>query len=695
MKYNVQFHILLVVLALFSCNIDNEQNVNCTSADIDENIIQSFDEMFLLGNQKITLSKLEATIDSLENMNFCYSNTKAHSLILDLEYRLLQKTQNEKRYLNYLNKNLKNLLRLKNPNFELLANLYMRRGDWFYQKKMYQIAYLDILKSKDYLDKISDTCFIAYFHYRMGMIHFFQQYYTESRNEFMKSLELYSSQCLEQNICKTRVQEIYNNIALTYQNEKNYDSSIVYLRKGLNFIKNIKKESQPEIDYYKNGEKNMYLNLFATFKNLDLQDSMIVYLENAANIVTEKDDYQINDELEVDFLEWYLIKNDFESFKTANERLKKRLNTLNKNLNIRYLKINRDYYEKINDWKLALQFHKQLDDLLNELNRERELVIRNNFDLYETIYQNQLKYEIEARENKSRQSRLQLLAIFSVLLLISIAIIVLIYIKSLKKSKNLIQLNHELSTVIKSLNDANKKLDHLNKQKNDFLSITAHDLRNPISAIYSITELIDNKISQEELEYFISLIKKSSENALVLINQIMKSAKDNNNSIQIEKSEFYTIVEIVKEVTSVIRFKAQDKKQEIIEEITNPTDTIFVDKMLFNRVLTNILSNAIKYSNPNQKIKIKTYSKETKAYFEIIDEGIGIPKELQSEIFKLNSNKIGRVGTSGEETFGWGLHISKQIVEAHNGKIYFISEEQKGTTFTIEIPIAEENSMAN
>ncbi|MCZ2139954.1 MAG: sensor histidine kinase, partial [Bacteroidia bacterium] len=107
-----------------------------------------------------------------------------------------------------------------------------------------------------------------------------------------------------------------------------------------------------------------------------------------------------------------------------------------------------------------------------------------------------------------------------------------------------------------------------------------------------------------------------------------------------------------------------------------------VDKMW--RVFSNILANAIKFSNKNSVITISTHANDKKVLIVFKDEGIGIPLEKQKDIFNTYAMK-GQQGTSGEVSYGMGMFICKQIVEAHGGKIWFDSIENKGTTFYVEL----------
>ncbi|MBK7427455.1 MAG: ATP-binding protein [Saprospiraceae bacterium] len=103
-------------------------------------------------------------------------------------------------------------------------------------------------------------------------------------------------------------------------------------------------------------------------------------------------------------------------------------------------------------------------------------------------------------------------------------------------------------------------------------------------------------------------------------------------------------------------------------------------------MFNNLIANAIKFSPENSEIQISLKKSGQTAICKIKDQGIGIPEEIKHQIFDLFT-EAKRSGTSGEQSFGLGLAISKQIIESHQGKIWFESEEDEGTTFFIELPL--------
>jgi signal transduction histidine kinase len=237
---------------------------------------------------------------------------------------------------------------------------------------------------------------------------------------------------------------------------------------------------------------------------------------------------------------------------------------------------------------------------------------------------------------------------------------------------------------LQQLEDTNKALAITTRQKDQILSTVAHDLRTPISNISSITELIQSDhLSQADKANFLRMIGHSSRSALHLINDLLQ-----NSDTQVRQSHF-EIIELNQLFNSWIpslQLRANDKHIQILTHFFSAPIDISIDVDRIERVINNLVNNAIKFSPDGSKIFIQITADSKYARITVTDQGIGIPKEKQELVFDMFS-KAQRVGTSGEKSFGMGLSICKQIIEQHQGNISVQSEEHKGSTFTVELPI--------
>ena len=175
------------------------------------------------------------------------------------------------------------------------------------------------------------------------------------------------------------------------------------------------------------------------------------------------------------------------------------------------------------------------------------------------------------------------------------------------------------------------------------------------------------------------MLATSGNNALKLIDSMLhaKPAMD---------MELLHLDELVTYSVGLMQYRAKVKRQSLVLNV-EPV-AVLADREKMWRVINNLIVNAIKFSYEGKSIYITLMKRDGKALLSVKDEGVGIPSSMKGEIFHLFALE-GRTGTSGEESFGLGLSISKQIVDAHNGKIWFESEQGKGTTFFVELPMTE------
>lgn len=221
-------------------------------------------------------------------------------------------------------------------------------------------------------------------------------------------------------------------------------------------------------------------------------------------------------------------------------------------------------------------------------------------------------------------------------------------------------------------------------EKDRILNAVAHDLRSPLSGISGISKmmLMDEKLDDNSKEMF-QLIDQSASSSLRLIGDLMQT------NISVEEHYHFKQVDLNKLISQslqILFFTAKEKG--IVINMHLPVETLIInaDQDKFERVITNLVTNAIKFSRQGTAVNIVLENKNQKAIFTVQDHGIGIPQQMQEKVFDLFT-VAKRKGTNGEKSFGIGLAITKKIVELHKGKIFFETEESKGTRFIVELPL--------
>lgn len=250
------------------------------------------------------------------------------------------------------------------------------------------------------------------------------------------------------------------------------------------------------------------------------------------------------------------------------------------------------------------------------------------------------------------------------------------------------RLNNELANLQRELAKKNAELERLNEQKNQFLGIAAHDLRNPLNAILMYSEFLLDEASEaldeEQLE-FVSIIRSSSEFMLRLVNNLLDVAKIESGKLQLDLAST-DLKSLVERNISVNRALASRKQIELSLTCVGDIPTLVVDPSKIEQVLNNLVTNAIKFSEPGSAVKVLLEEKETQVILSVRDHGPGIPPEELDKLFQ-PFQKTSVRATGGEQSTGLGLAIVRKIVQGHQGEIWVESERGKGSVFYVSLPM--------
>ncbi len=232
----------------------------------------------------------------------------------------------------------------------------------------------------------------------------------------------------------------------------------------------------------------------------------------------------------------------------------------------------------------------------------------------------------------------------------------------------------------------------IEKMKTEFVSLAAHQLRTPLSAIkWTLKMLLDGDLGEitKEQKGFIEKTYQSNERIISLINDLLDVTRIEEGRYIYNPQPF----QIEKVVQSVIDFYQEEiKKKKLKFEFKKPKKKlpkVKIDAEKMKLVIQNLLDNAIRYTSLGGEVTVSLKDIKKGIEFQIHDTGVGIPKDQQERVFTKffrAANAI-RMDTEGS---GLGLYIAKNIIEAHDGKIWFESQEEEGTTFYFTIPIKEE-----
>ncbi len=241
-----------------------------------------------------------------------------------------------------------------------------------------------------------------------------------------------------------------------------------------------------------------------------------------------------------------------------------------------------------------------------------------------------------------------------------------------------------------NLTKTNTQLNQLNDEKNDFISLLAHDLKSPLNAVRGIAELIsDNFVETKSttIRDMAGHIRDNSSQMLYLIESILNADKIEND-YQFYQPEHISLTESITSSINSISPLAQKKNIEIENKNTLEEVIIGGNQMWLTEIITNLLSNAVKYSLPGGKIQIMTQLNNSLITLYVKDFGVGIDKSEMGSLFKKFS-KISNKPTAGEDSSGFGLYVSRKLTHKMNGRIWAESEVGKGSCFYVEFKVIE------
>ena len=279
------------------------------------------------------------------------------------------------------------------------------------------------------------------------------------------------------------------------------------------------------------------------------------------------------------------------------------------------------------------------------------------------------------------------------LYIVVVVIIILYFIYRMKFFKVLV---HKQTKEINNKMEENKKLYEQNikneKFKNDYFVNLSHELRTPLNVILSVLQLLsyldkNDKSSEEKNKHYMDVIKKSSNSLLNIINDIIDSSKIESGAYKINKEENIDIVYLVEETALNMKDYIGEKGIELIIDPEIEELEICCDPKEIERCIVNLIGNAVKFTDENGEIKVLIKENDNTVSISVEDNGVGISKDDQEFIFNRFEQGSGFNSTKVSSS-GIGLTLVKNIVELHNGDIKLESELEKGSKFTIVLPVS-------
>ncbi|CAH0995710.1 Adaptive-response sensory-kinase SasA [Emticicia aquatica] len=464
-----------------------------------------------------------------------------------------------------------------------------------------------------------------------------------------------------------RLSSFYQNLGICYRNLHQIDSALINYKKSLEIKKQIGDSA---------GIANLGINLSALLVNQKKYQEAKTYLD--FNIAYHT---KVNavDDLWNDYLNLAGIYIPLKQYEKAKKLIDNALIIAQKlKSKSKIADTYRDYstyYQEINDYKNAYEYVQKYHSLENELlNTETN----NAISELEEKYQSEKKTQENKLLNTELQTQKQQKLIWIILsLAIGLFGFTVAYSWWQNRKKNII-----LTQQNDFIQSQNKKLAELNQEKNHLISVVSHDLGSPFSTIKLWGSILfKNPNLDDDAKEATENINKMATYGQNMVKKILQIEKAETNEHTLNLTE----IELVGFTNTILEgFKpALDGKEISINfEASKPQISVLSDTFYLNRILENVISNALKYSYRNSEVSISINEGKEDVCISVKDYGVGIDEEGKKNLFSKFS-QISSKPTENEDSMGLGLHIVKRLVDELGGNITCESEVNKGSTFTV------------
>lgn len=570
---------------------------------------------------------------------------------------------------------------------EQWAHSLFSKGDALLGMKNYGEAFEFYYQGRRFVQQRADSCGMSDFTNRLAGLRYHQGRYRDAAG-YYKEAVLEHAYCTDTNDFYNYFAEgqgYLNSVGICYERMNILDTALYYYKLALDFI--AKKEAlytdPGERDFVAAARGVIYGNLGGVYLQLQDYGNAERYLKEGIR-TNDRPDRPIGDaQLTKEKLASLFIET--KRYREADELLndlRHSLDTIpNREAELRWRKRRWIYYDRTapNGPKAyaALLNYLQLKDSVDAT--QRELFRADFVPEFELLDQ---EYRV-AILNKDDEQKTMVLWVAIVILTMSVVIGLLVWYDLRRSRKHVAKLTHLNRTIRDQNTQLHRALTALEQSQEDntrMMKIVAHDLRSPVGGINMIVAtLLHEGGHSDDHRGMLQLIRTTSTATLELIGQLLHVHGKKEN-LKLDPVNLHMLLQYC---VDVMRFRANGKEQQLILE-TEPV-VMLLDRERIWRVLSNLIGNAIKFSPDNSVVIIRMTSEAGAALIEVEDNGIGIPDSIKDRIFDMFTDAK-RPGTSGEESFGLGLAISKQIVEAHGGRLWFDSSEDQGTVFRVRLP---------
>ncbi|MBV9956921.1 MAG: ATP-binding protein [Acidobacteria bacterium] len=258
-----------------------------------------------------------------------------------------------------------------------------------------------------------------------------------------------------------------------------------------------------------------------------------------------------------------------------------------------------------------------------------------------------------------------------------------------EKREELEQVNQQLQQNNQELNEANAKLRELAEMKEEFLALTTHDLRSPLTVISGVINFFTSgrlgELSPEQ-KNMVTMMERNTQSLIELVNDLLDASKLESGTMRLDMAAI-DLGGVVGELRETMEPLAKEKGLTLEEKLPQDLPPVEADRAKLRRILVNLLSNAVKFTNRGGHVSINAEQQNGRVLISVSDTGVGIAQEDVDRLFDKYEQARSRA-TRGEKGTGLGLYITRQLVELHGSRIEVKSELGRGSTFAFSLPVA-------